>query len=224
MADLGKIIHWGCRQCMLSLALGICLGLIAIVVLWQYDLIVVLWGPAWRLSWQQKTSALSVTGIIAIPASLIIKWTNNGWEEMKKHLVKHLLESVVPAILAVFALFCWEFFFVAPNNISDGARLVTINPKYVPPPSPPPFALRTTPPRVVEPKITLDYKIMPFEPPYAPGTTVAGISFRPQTLDVRILLSVLEKPIKNLDFEIKLINTSGQMLSILDAKQRTTYS
>src|SRR5208283_4187667 len=67
------------------------------------------------------------------------------------------------------------------------------------------------------------YKVMPFDPPYAPGTEVAGIRFDPHTLDVRLYLSVHRTHIKNLDMSIKLINTSPEELVILALKQRTAF-
>lgn len=62
---------------------------------------------------------------------------------------------------------------------------------------------------------------MPSDPPYPPDTVVAGIKFRPGTLDIRLYLSVSDSSIRSCDFNITLINTTGQILGIYDIRQRS---
>lgn len=91
---------------------------------------------AWSLAWREKTSVLSLAGIAAVPFALFIKLIINGWIEMRAHLVKHLLESVIPAALAILCIFAWKAFITVPRRIWSEASFVSA-PHVIHPPSPP---------------------------------------------------------------------------------------
>jgi len=78
-------------------------------------------------------------------------------------------------------------------------------------------------PLIVQPRLVPWFKLMPFDPPYATGTAVAGIKFEPNTFDVRVRLAVTRASIEKLDMRIRLINTSGEMLTVRGMAQETTY-
>jgi len=82
------------------------------------------------------------------------------------------------------------------------------------PPQPPPPKILTA---VLEPS----YKVMPSDPPYAKGTTIAGVKFEPRMLDVRLFLRAEHGTVKNSDVFVRLVNMSGQMLTI-DALAQVT--
>jgi len=50
---------------------------------------------------------------------------------MKTHLTKHLLESVIPAFLAILSIFGYNLFFVVPARITHDAKVITIMPTRV---------------------------------------------------------------------------------------------
>ncbi len=76
----------------------------------------------------------------------------------------------------------------------------------------------------VDPKVSITWRIMPFDPPYPLGTVIAGMQFDPKTVDVRLFLKVEDARIKNVDLTITLIETSGQMLGIRDVGQLTRFA
>jgi hypothetical protein len=78
-------------------------------------------------------------------------------------------------------------------------------------------------PTWVVPVTSFAWRIMPFDPPYAIGTVIAGIPFEKWTLDARLYLHVAHARVKNLDFTIALINTSGQILGIPAVAQLTEF-
>jgi hypothetical protein len=104
-------------------SLGI--GSFFIAARWCY----VSWDFVWpmlreasRLSWQFKTSVLTIGGILAIPGSLAIKLHREGWAEMKAHLVKHLFESLIPALLALAGIFIYQLFVTVPDGIVEESQ------------------------------------------------------------------------------------------------------
>jgi hypothetical protein len=87
------------------------------------------------------------------------------------------------------------------------------------PPAPPPQEDRP----ITRPIVSVAYRILPFDLPYPPGTTIAGIEFKPRKLDVRLQLKVQGAPVRNCELDILLINTSGQLLAIDAVGQLTRF-
>lgn len=92
--------------------------LLAAILLWLF----VPWGmlaqreigEAWSISRNTNIFALSGLGATAFVISIVIKRYTHGNDAMTQHLVKHLLESLVPAAVA-FALFVlWNMFYSSP--------------------------------------------------------------------------------------------------------------
>jgi len=184
---------------------------------------------AFDLFWQALTQSIFWMGtsllsivvkIIIVPfAVLIVKVWRQGWQSTWNRAKENLTEAAIATALVWVALVGINAFYVIPHRIKD-----TNDSLHAPPlrlPSPPDFASAKRL-SVLRPEILTSYKIMPFDPPYAPGTVVAGIQFRPRTLDVRFYLSVDHVSAKNIDLKIQLVNTSGQILAIQAMAQETS--
>jgi hypothetical protein len=123
-----------CASCGVAACLIIVLAARWIYISW--DFIVFISREAWNLSWQQRTSAISMLGFIAVPFTLAFKWHRNGMREMKEHFVKHLLESVLPAFCAVLCLFGWNVFVAVPRVITQQSNQTFPFPRLYPLPQP----------------------------------------------------------------------------------------
>jgi hypothetical protein len=186
---------------------------------------------AWEISSHVNIFVLSLLGVGAFSVSVVIKFTRHGRQAVREHITKHLFESVIPAAIVLFCLFSYNLFYAVPARIFRDARDNSLTPRVLSRntryPIPPENAYRVSLPRLsplVETAITPIYTIMPFDPPYAPDTVVAGIKFIPGTFDVRLSLSLTGPSVSNIDFTILLVNTAGQrLLSILDIAQQTRF-
>jgi hypothetical protein len=133
-----RIIRPSIRRCLACTAISVaaCIGMLG--ALW----ISVFWHAlpsmlreASALSLQFKTSTLSIVGFGGFLISLWIKWHREGASAMKKHLAKHLLESLIPAALALGIVFLYHLTYVIPERMAlDQKRLLltlapVLNPK-----------------------------------------------------------------------------------------------
>ncbi len=122
-----QIIHWRCRECTLSMVLGILLGTLFLFYIFTQAFI----PRAWDLSWQLRTSNLSIAGLLAM---LLSGFVRAGLVEMKPdisriaevraHWLKHLMEGVIPAVIAILLIFVYNLLIAIPWQISKDYRLV----------------------------------------------------------------------------------------------------
>lgn len=87
-------------------------------------------GPVVRESWDLalrfRTSVIQPVGLVALVIALFIQCWRKGWHEMKAHWLKHLLESLLPAVGAVLLIFMYNLVIAVPSRIRSTAAAVRI--------------------------------------------------------------------------------------------------
>lgn len=164
---------------------------------------VFLWGLGVSIAFQKglfdATPNIIVFLLLAVPTVLlIIAAVAHPWTRKRYYLIPaYKLMSLVFCTIggALVGAVIWGFF-------------VFTNPKAVP---------------AITPKVEAHFRLMPFKPPYPDGTVIAGIRFERNTFDVRLYLRVVHARVRDLDCVVTLINTSGQLLGIIDVAQLTTF-
>jgi hypothetical protein len=78
------------------------------------------------LALKSRTSVIQPVGLVALVIVLLIKGFRQGWNEIKGHWKKHILESLMPAVGAVLVFFAYYLFFAVPARIRDEAKAVVI--------------------------------------------------------------------------------------------------
>jgi hypothetical protein len=209
--------------CVLASSLAACS--IALLALWIYISWDVFWPMAQEaltLSLQLKTSVLSSVGLLAYAIVLGIKAWREGADGMRAHAIKHLLESLIPAVIALSVVFFYYLFYAVPKRIFADADRVSIS-LNLSPPNAPDYAYRVVRVggRVVPPEgVFLSFDGTLNASDYEPGALVSGIRWEPGYVRCDLgIRNTANMAIDNLDISVRtdlLITKASQLDSTPD--------